>query len=95
MVYATGVPEPGLLRKSLALSTEAVAMARRLGDRNALGYALNARFHALWGIDPAPERLAVGTELGQIADDIGDELLALHGYCGGCASCWPRATSTP
>jgi DNA-binding SARP family transcriptional activator/tetratricopeptide (TPR) repeat protein len=80
MVYATGIPEPGILRQSLALSTEAVAMARRLGDRTALGYALNARFHALWGIDPAPERMAVGTELGQIADDVGDELLALHGH---------------
>jgi tetratricopeptide (TPR) repeat protein len=79
-VYNIGVPEPGVLKRALALSTEAVAMARRLGDRNALGYALNARFHALWGIDPAPERLAVGTELGQIADDVGDELLALHGH---------------
>jgi DNA-binding SARP family transcriptional activator/tetratricopeptide (TPR) repeat protein len=80
MVYAAGIPEPGLLRRAQALSTDAVAMARRLGDRNALGYALNARFHALWGIDPAPERLAVGTELVQIADDVGDELLALHGH---------------
>ncbi len=80
MVYATGIPEPGLLRRAHSLSTEAVAMARRLGDRIGLGYALNARFHVLWGIDPAPERLAVGTELGQIADDVGDELLALHGH---------------
>ena len=55
-------------------------MARRLGDRVALGYALNARMHALWGIGPAPERLATGTELGEIADEIGDELLALHGH---------------
>jgi tetratricopeptide (TPR) repeat protein len=79
-VYSTGVPGPGVLKRALALSTEAVGMARRLGDRNALGYALNARFHALWGIDPAPERLAVGIEVGQIADDVGDELLALHGH---------------
>ena len=69
-------------------------MARRLGDRVALGYALNARMHALWGIDPAPERLATGTELGEIADDIGDELLRCTGTCGASASCWPRATST-
>jgi hypothetical protein len=55
-------------------------MARRLGDRNALGYALNARMHVLWGIDPAPERLATGKELGEIADDVGDEFLALHGH---------------
>ena len=46
----------------------------------ALGYALDARMHALWGIEPAPERLATGKELGEIADDVGDELLALHGH---------------
>jgi tetratricopeptide (TPR) repeat protein len=51
-----------------------------LGDRIALGYALNARMHALWGVDPAPERLATGTELEEIAADSGDELLALHGH---------------
>ena len=42
-VYTTNVPAPGVLERSLALNTEAVAMARRLGDRSALGYALNAR----------------------------------------------------
>jgi DNA-binding SARP family transcriptional activator/tetratricopeptide (TPR) repeat protein len=80
IVYGTDVPDPTALRRSLTLSNDAVAMARRLGDRAALGYALNARMHALWGIGPAPERLATGTELGEIADDIGDELLALHGH---------------
>ncbi len=80
LVYETGVPEPEMFTRSLALSTEAIAMARRLGDRVALGYALNARLHALWGIEPAPERLAIGTELGQIADDVGDEVLAIHGH---------------
>jgi tetratricopeptide (TPR) repeat protein len=80
LVYETGVPEPGMFTRSLSLSTEAIAMARRLGDRVALGYALNARLHALWGIEPAPERLAIGTELAQIADDVGDEVLAIHGH---------------
>ncbi|MGD0747539.1 MAG: BTAD domain-containing putative transcriptional regulator [Acidimicrobiales bacterium] len=79
-VYSARVPAPEMLDHALALSTEAVAMARRLGDRSALGYALNARMHALWGIEPAPERLAIGIELGEIADDVGDELLALHGH---------------
>jgi DNA-binding SARP family transcriptional activator len=79
-VYSARVPAPDMLDRALALSTEAVAMARRLGDRSALGYALNARMHALWGIEPAPERLAIGIELGEIADDVGDELLALHGH---------------
>ena len=81
IVYSADVPDAcdrcGARSRS---SNEAVAMARRLGDRVALGYALNARMHALWGIEPAPERLAIGTELGEIADDIGDELLALHGH---------------
>ena len=79
-LYTASVPAPGVLEHSLELNTEAVAMARRLGDRNALGYALNARLHALWGIESAPERLATGKELGEIADDVGDEFLALHGH---------------
>ena len=73
-------PGQGVLKRSLTLNTEAVAMARRLGDRSALGYALSARMHALSGIDSAPERLATGTELGEIAEDTGDGLLALHGH---------------
>ncbi len=80
ILHSAGVPAPGVRQRSLALTSEAVAMARRLDDRIALGYALNARMHALWGIEPAPERLATGTELGEIAADAGDELLALHGH---------------
>ena len=79
-VYTTGVPAPGLRERSLDLNTEAVAMARRLADRSALGYALHARLHELWGIEPAPERLATANELGEIAADVGDEFLALQGY---------------
>ena len=80
IVYTTDIPTSASLVRSLALSNEAVAMSRRLGDRIALGYTLNARMHALWGIEVAPERLATGTELGEIADEIGDEELALHGH---------------
>jgi tetratricopeptide (TPR) repeat protein len=79
-VYRNDVPNVASLQGSLDLSNEAVAMARRLGDRIALGHALNARMHALWGVEPAPERLATGTELAEIADEIGDEELALHGH---------------
>ena len=79
-VYSEGLPGRAVLERSLVLNSEAVAIARRLGDRRALGYALNARMHALWGIAPAPDRLATGTELGEIAEEIGDELLALHGH---------------
>ncbi len=55
-------------------------MARRLGDRPALGYALNARMFALWGVKPGAERLATATELGEVAEEVGDALLALHGH---------------
>ena len=54
IVALTGVPAPGVLERAQELSSEAVAMARRLGDRLALGYALRARINVLWGIDPAP-----------------------------------------
>jgi hypothetical protein len=80
MVYAAGMPSPGVLKRALALNTEAVSMARRLGDRSALGHVLNARLHALRGIEPAPERLAIGTELVEIAADVDDDLLALQGH---------------
>jgi DNA-binding SARP family transcriptional activator len=79
-VYAEGLSGQDLVKQAGALCAEAIAIARRSGDRAALGYALNARLHALWGIDPAPERLAVGTELGKIADEVNDEMLALHGH---------------
>lgn len=80
IVALTGVPGPGVLERALELSSDAVAMARRLGDRLALGYALRSRINVLWGIDPAPERLAAATELGEIANDVGDQFLALHGH---------------
>jgi DNA-binding SARP family transcriptional activator/tetratricopeptide (TPR) repeat protein len=80
IVASFGVPGPGVLDRALALNSDAVAMARRLGDRVALGYALRARMHVLWGIESALERMAAATELGQIADDVGDQFLALHGH---------------
>ena len=80
LVYEADVPVPvrGAMARSLTLSNDAVAMARRLGDQVALG--TRQRAHAcVWGIGPAPERLATGTSRGD-RRDIGDELLALHGH---------------
>ena len=85
----------GTLARSLALSNEAVAMARRLADRVALGYALNARMHALWGIEPAPERLATGRSSGRSPTTSATSCWRCTGTCGASESCWPRATSTP
>ena len=79
-VASEEMPGPEVRERALALNSEAVAMARRLGDRVALGHALRARTQVLWGIEPAPERLAAGTELGEIADDVGDQFLALHAH---------------
>jgi DNA-binding SARP family transcriptional activator/tetratricopeptide (TPR) repeat protein len=80
LVYSTWLPRPDVTKQALQLATDAVQMARRLNDRTTLAYALNARVHALSGIAAAPERLAAGRELGEIAEDAGDELLALHGH---------------
>jgi DNA-binding SARP family transcriptional activator/tetratricopeptide (TPR) repeat protein len=80
IVALTGVPAPGVLERAQRLSSEAVAMARRTGDRLALGYALRSRINVLWGIAPAPERLAAATELGEIAADVGDQFLSLHSH---------------
>ncbi len=80
LVYSAAVPGRAVVQQALQLDTEAVQMARRLNDRGTLAYALNARIHALWGIAAAPERLAAGRELGEIAEDVGDDLLAVHGH---------------
>jgi DNA-binding SARP family transcriptional activator len=70
----------GRRAEAVDVSADAVDMARRLGDSVALGYALNARLHTLWGIEFADERLAAGTALCALADESGDDLLALHGH---------------
>ncbi len=80
LVYSTSLPRQDVTKQALQLATESVQMARRLNDRTTLAYALNARIHALSGIAAAPERLAAGRELGEIAEDAGDELLAVHGH---------------
>jgi eukaryotic-like serine/threonine-protein kinase len=48
--------------RSVALSSEAIAMARRLGDRDALIHALAGRHTALLHCDHIAERLEVGEE---------------------------------
>jgi hypothetical protein len=44
--------------RRLALSDEALAMARRVGDAATLAYVLNVRGHAIWEPSTLPERLA-------------------------------------
>jgi predicted ATPase len=65
--------------RRLALSQQALEMARRLGDATTLAAALNARHWALWGHENVQERLAVATEVVQLAEAVGARELALMG----------------
>ena len=65
--------------RRLALSREALEMARRLGDPTTLANALHARHWALWGHENVQERLVVATEIVQLAETVGARELALTG----------------
>jgi DNA-binding CsgD family transcriptional regulator/tetratricopeptide (TPR) repeat protein len=68
--------------RRLALSEDAVQMARRLGDPAALAAVLYDRHLAIWGPDPAGgvgERLAVATEVVSLAERLGDRAMVLRG----------------
>ena len=65
--------------RRLALSGEAVALARRLGDPLTLATCLDARHYALWRPETVHERLEVASELRRIAAAVGDPELELEG----------------
>ena len=73
-LYYAGDPE-----RRLALSEEAVALARRLGDPRTLAACLDARHYALWRPETVQERLEVASELRRIAAQVGDPELELEG----------------
>lgn len=54
--------------RGAALSAEAVAMARRLGHAPTLIYTLYMRHLAGWSLDNLDERLAIATEIVQLAE---------------------------
>lgn len=60
------------------LSAQAVEAARSCNDAATLAFALNARLFALWVPDASAVRLALAQELLQLAEDCGDEELALQ-----------------
>ncbi len=62
-----------------ALSRDALAMARRLGDPATLAYALNCRHLAAWGPDDLEDRLALATEMVRLAERVGDRDLEARG----------------
>ena len=61
-----------------AMSADAVQMARRLGDREALGATLVARHFVLWRPGTTAERLALSAELIELALSLRDEELELE-----------------
>ena len=73
-LYYAGQPE-----RRMALSEEAVAIARRTGDPATLASALDARHYVLWRPENVEERLEVAAELRRIAAESGDLELELEG----------------
>ena len=69
----------GDAERRLALTGEAVELARRLGDPRTLASCLVARHYALWRPETVGERLAVAGELRQEAERTGDAELELEG----------------
>ncbi len=70
------------VERRLALSEDAVQMARRLGDPATLAAVLFGRHLAVWGSERAEvagERLAIATEVVGLAEQIGDRAMALRG----------------
>ncbi len=63
-----------------AISGEAIAMARRLGDPGSLLVALYGRHWAAWGPDTLDERLGNSTEMVRLAGEVGDREMALLGH---------------
>jgi DNA-binding CsgD family transcriptional regulator len=70
------------LDRRLQLSQKAVTLARRLGDPTTLAAVLYDRHLAIWGADQpafAAERLAMATEVVDLAEQAGDWAMALRG----------------
>src|SRR5881398_1487933 len=70
-------PEP---ERVVALSEEAVRLARQLGDPRLLAAVLRARWIALWRPEGAAERLAIADEILHLGERTGDRELALLGH---------------
>ncbi|MGH7820542.1 MAG: hypothetical protein ACREQ9_12275, partial [Candidatus Binatia bacterium] len=62
------------------VSREAVEIARRVGDKQALGAALSARLSVSWGTAKVEERAASATEVLRLAEETQDRELALQAY---------------
>ncbi len=70
---------PGEPRRT-SLGDAAVRMARRTGDDGALAFVLHAKHAADWGPDNQTERIAIASELAQLARRSGDRYLVFQAY---------------
>jgi hypothetical protein len=64
---------------SVALSEEAVAVARRIGDPRTLWHVLLSRWMALTEPGQAEERAALATEIIQLGEQLGDREVVMYG----------------
>jgi DNA-binding SARP family transcriptional activator/tetratricopeptide (TPR) repeat protein len=64
----------------VAMSQQAVDIARRLGDPATLAYALEGRYETDWSPDVLEERLATANELIEVAESTGDAERAYAGH---------------
>jgi tetratricopeptide (TPR) repeat protein len=64
----------------VALGEQAVAMARRVGDRAAIASTLSARFLTLWGPENSLQRLQIATDVVALGEDVRDRELVLRGH---------------
>ena len=64
----------------VALGEQAVAMARRVGDRAALASTLSARFLTLWGPENSVQRLQIASDVVALGEEVRDRELVLRGH---------------
>lgn len=64
----------------VALGEQAVAMARRIGDRATLASTLSARFLTLWGPENSVQRLQIASDVVALGEEVRDRELVLRGH---------------
>ena len=64
----------------VALGEQAVAMARRIGDRATLASTLSARFLTLWGPENSVQRLQIASDVVALGQEVRDRELVLRGH---------------
>ncbi len=61
------------------IAAEALAMARRLGDKPALASVLNSTFWVLYGPEQPPEQLVMAEEIIALGEELGDDRRVISG----------------